>query len=625
MADDILDEVREEREQEQSGAESQDVPTPFGDYEGHRVGHITAQDEPIVVDRGDSHIRAFIDSTYRDDVRLGNYLRIPYPVSEEQDEEFSTSMLVGVINRLEYATVANITDKQDGGYRHEPGEQSFSYVAEIEPISTVTFDTDAGEDDSPFEQATVDKPPKPGCDVYLVEDEEFLRTALRIPHEGAFLGHMAVSGDRIPSEDSPLPYYLFNPNATDENENLGEPAIFRHAQVAGSTGSGKTHASKNILRQLATEKRYTIEVPPEEREQDNVDVQDERVRGLNVTVIDPEGEYVEMGDDPGDEEYTASFRDDLTEQNIRHGGILQDPDVDFEVFVPQIQDTNITHNNARSFSIPFEIVRTNRQLLYSSKPPERTRSAINRTISRYFRKCDDPDSAVGNPRPTYREFSQYAADLLADAETSPITENESVLIAARERIVDQYEYNRIFDHGADALTDLTQQMFAPGQVTVIPTDHLRGSTDRIVVSCLLAHVVENKIGSNVEYPHIKGTPMLLALDEAHEYISEANDPRERYLVSNFQQAAKRGRKDKFGLYIITQTPQDIDGEIRKQMNTRIYLGLERDVVESHDVFVPKEFKESVTQFNKGQMVVKQPDVRPVELVGLPVCLTLHNS
>ena len=100
MTDDILDEVRQEREQEQSEPESLDVPAPFGDYEGHRVGHITAQDEPIVVDRGDSHIRAFIDSTYRDDVRLGNYLRIPYPVSEDQDEEFSTSMLVGVINRL---------------------------------------------------------------------------------------------------------------------------------------------------------------------------------------------------------------------------------------------------------------------------------------------------------------------------------------------------------------------------------------------------------------------------------------------------------------------------------------------------------------------------------------------
>lgn len=622
MTDDILDEVRQERERDQDETDTGTVPSPFGDSEGHRVGHITAQDEPIVVDREDSYIRAFIDSSSRDDVRLGNYLRIPYPVSEEQGVDFPTSMLVGVINRLEYATVANITDKQDGGYRHEPGEQSFSYVAQIEPISTVTFDS--GDNDSSFEQVTVDKPPKPGCDVYLVEDEEFLRTALRIPHEGAFLGHMAVSGDRIPNEESPLPYYLFNPNATDGNEDLGEPAIFRHTQVAGSTGSGKTHASKNILRQLAAEKQYTIEVPPEEREEENVDVQDERIRGLNTTIIDPEGEYVEMGDDPTDDGYTAGFRDDLNAQNIRHGGIQQDPDIGFEVFVPQIADTNITHNNARSFGIPFEIVQTNRQLLYSSEPPERTRSAINQTISSYFRECNNRKSEYGDP-PTYREFSKYAKRLLADADDSPITENESVLIAARERIVDQYEYNRIFDHGTDSLTDLTQQMFAPEQVTVIPTDHLRGSTDRIVVSCLLAHIVQNKIGSNVDYPHIKGTPMLLALDEAHEYISEASDPRERYLVSNFQQAAKRGRKDKFGLYIITQTPQDIDGEIRKQMNTRIYLGLERDVVESHDVFVPKEFKESVTQFNKGQMVVKQPDVRPVELVGLPVCLTRHNS
>jgi len=83
--------------------------------------------------------------------------------------------------------------------------------------------------------------------------------------------------------------------------------------------------------------------------------------------------------------------------------------------------------------------------------------------------------------------------------------------------------------------------------------------------------------------------MLLSLDEAHEYLTTPSDlgSRSGYLVRKFRQAAKRGRKDKFGLYIITQTPQDIDEDVRKQMNTRIYLGLERDVVESHDVFVPE--------------------------------------
>jgi len=612
MSENALDEIQEKRDDGDDETDTAaEIPAPFGADEGQRIGHVTAQDEPIVVDREESCVRVFVDSDTRESVRLGDYLRVPYPAGPGADHP--TAMLVGVIARLEYETVADITDKRDGGYHNPPGEQSFAYVARIDPISTVEFDSSDADD--PLRQATVDKPPKPGADAYLVENEAFLRTALRIPHDGAFVGHMAVSGDRIPSEDDPLPYYLFNPNATDENEDAGEPTVFRHLQVAGSTGQGKTHASKNVLRQLATEKRYTIEVPPEERDAATTDIQDERVRGLNATGIDPEGEYVEMGDDPEDDGYADRIPGNA--QDIRHGGIADDPDVGFEIFVPYVEDTNIDHNNAEAFGIPFELVRTNRQLLYSSKPPERTRSAINDVISNYFRQ--------ENGTPTYDAFSTYAERMLAD-DNDAVTEMDSVKIAARERIVDKYDYKRIFDHGTQSLTDLTQRMFAPSQVTVIPTDHLRGQTDRIVVSCLLAHIVGNKVGSNVDYPHIKGTPLLLALDEAHEYLTgEGSDPRENYLVRNFQQAAKRGRKDKFGLYIITQTPQDINDDVRKQMNTRIYLGLERDVVDSHDVYVPDEFEDAVTQFNKGQMVVKQPNVRPVEIAGLPVCLTRHTN
>jgi len=135
-----------------------DAPAPFGDHNGERVGHITAQDNPIVVDREESVIRAFVDSDSREGVRLGNYLRIPYAPLE--DEEYSRAMLVGVIKRLEYATIADINDKQDGGYANPPGEHSFSYVAQIEPISIVEFDETDTENQ--FTQATVDKPPKPG-------------------------------------------------------------------------------------------------------------------------------------------------------------------------------------------------------------------------------------------------------------------------------------------------------------------------------------------------------------------------------------------------------------------------------------------------------------------------------
>jgi hypothetical protein len=618
-----LDDARaeDERDSEEATDETQlkDAPAPFGDHDGERVGHVTAQDNPIVVDREESIIRAFVDSDSREGVRLGNYLRIPYAPLE--DEEYPRAMLVGVIKRLEYATIADINDKQDGGYANPPGEHSFSYVAQIEPISIVEFDETDTENQ--FTQATVDKPPKPGANTYLVENRAFLRSALRLPDRGVFLGHMAVSGDRIPTEEEPLPYYMFNPNATDGNKDEGEPAIFRHTQVAGSTGQGKTHGSKNILRNLSTGKEYSIEVPPEEQDGENVDVVEDRQRALNVTVIDPEGEYVEMGDDPDPETqadyYEDEFQEMLEEQNILHGGLdSPDSNVDFGVYVPNINDTHPSHPNCTEFSIPFELVRRNRQLLYKSSPPDRTKDAINDLITEYFHNHNAPY--------TYSEFSNFAENMLAEDEDS-ITENGSVKTAARERLVDQYEFNRVFDNGDQSLFDLTNEMFSPGKVTIIPTDHLRGSTDRLVVSCLLAHVVTNKIGSDVEFPHIKGTPMLLSLDEAHEYLITPSDlgSRSGYLVRKFRQAAKRGRKDKFGLYIITQTPQDIDEDVRKQMNTRIYLGLERDVVESHDVFVPKEFKEAVTQFNKGQMVVKQPDVRAVEIKGLPACLTHHSN
>lgn len=591
-------------------------PVPFGSSdESMRVGHVTVQDESIILDReddGDTHIAAFIDSDEREAVRLGNYIRIPY--APDGPEDISQKMLFGVIERLEYHSVTDIRDKQDGGYRNDPGEQSFAYVGTIDPISVVEYDR-AGDPDDPLERSTVDQPPKPGASVYLVEDENFLCTGLQMPTEGVFMGDMAVSGDVIPDEDNPLAYNLFNPNATDGNGANGEPAIFRHTQVAGSTGSGKTHASKNNIRQLVSGKEYTIEVPPEERDRHGID-QDERVRGLNCTIIDPENEYVQMRD--GNPDLPDSVRNEYENRGINTGGFERDPEIDCDVYVPQVAGTNEPNiDGAREFAIPFALARFNKQLLYAASPGGRTRQAINDTIDIYFGELDDWMEA------TYEAFSDRAAELL-DPDSTAITDQSSVKTAARERLVDRTEYHRIFDQCDRTLFDLTGRMFEPHTVTVVPTGHLRGSIDRLVVSCLLAHIVKNKIGSDVLFPQIKGTPMLLALDEAHEYLSSTDDPREGTLVRNFRQAAKRGRKDLFGLYLITQTPQDIDEEVRKQMNTRIYLGLERNVVESHDVYVPKEFESQVTQFSKGQAVIKQPDVRAVEIRGLPYCLTKHE-
>jgi len=62
----------------------------------------------------------------------------------------------------------------------------------------------------------------------------------------------------------------------------------------------------------------------------------------------------------------------------------------------------------------------------------------------------------------------------------------------------------------------------------------------------------------------------------------------------------------------------------KQINTNIFLGLKQDVVD--DVAsIPGEFKAALPNFQKGQAVIKAPDVEAVEVVGLPYCLTKHSN
>jgi DNA helicase HerA-like ATPase len=95
-------------------------------------------------------------------------------------------------------------------------------------------------------------------------------------------------------------------------------------------------------------------------------------------------------------------------------------------------------------------------------------------------------------------------------------------------------------------------------------------------------------------------------------------------VGKAREAAKQGRKDKLGLMMITQNPDDIDGEVLKQTNTNIFLHLREEVIE--DVAsIPRGYKRDIPKISKGQAVIKAPDVEAVEVVGLPDCLTRHDS
>lgn len=564
------------------------------------LGHVALKDSELFVGRSEMQIVAYIDQRERDGLRVGNYVCIPYPDATTAANE--DEVLLAAIDRLEYRPITEINDWVDGGGYSDFGEQNLAYVAHLDPIAIVEHD----RLEDTLTRQTVDRPPKPGEDVHLIEDEEVLRIGLNIPNEGIYIGDMAVSGDLIPNDNNPLTYLLSNPNSTDGTADEGEPAIFRHVLVAGSTGKGKTHFSKNILRQCAVSKQYPIEVPPEEQEAFGID-DDIRHRYLNLFVIDPEDEYVEMRDDNPD--LSPEKARELEDKGVAVGGL----DDDLQVFAPVTANSQPTLDDIRTFGIPFSVVENRPQLLLSSRPKDPTFNAIRNVLNAYFGRFDD-DS---DDEPTYNDFETWL-ELNGDQ----IVDNDNILAAVERRVTGPI-YDRVFDHGTTSLDEYTNDMFNRGQVTVVPTGHLRGETEKLVLLALMTHIVENKIDTGVEHPQIKGTPLLLCVDEAHEYLSSTDRPREQYLVQNFRQAAKRGRKDKFGLYMVTQNPQDIDDEILKQTNTRIYLGLQPEVVER--IRIPADYEDQIVTFDKGQAVVDAPDVRPVEVQGLDVCVTNHSN
>lgn len=617
--DDTIKEVEDVLDNEDNGDKestmqnsNKNKPVPFvnpipdkNDY----LGHIVAQDTGLKVGRDHNLVFAAIHPDKLDDIEVGDYVRVPYYRPDKENDKNVTQQLLASVKSVSHSTALedrHLTSADSFG------SEQYMLIAELSPISQISFDSSES-----LEPNFVSRPPLPTVKIDSVNSNEFLRCGLEIPLDGIYVGDMSVNGTRVPSESNPLEYYLFNPNA--ENEQSGEPSIFRHVLVSGSTGTGKTHTSKNILRQFAKCEPYRIDIPADEQENEN---KSERERPLNITIIDPEDEYTELGEDPIDENLERAKKLASERKGLEYGAIGDE--TDFKIFAPCTGDSSTKEldtgsNEVIDFGIPFEIVKKHKELMMPDDPQGPTRHLIKDTINTYFRE--------NGPHYSYSNFSQWFTQEYKDILEAKDKFSDSIVNAASRRITDRREYRAVFDKTSnDFVSDeLNQKMFKSNQVSVITTGHLRGETQNLVIQAMSSYIVENKISSNPHSNLIKGTPLVLALDEAHEYVSEPQTTREISIVNKFRRAARRGRKDKFGLYFISQNPADIDGEVRNQINTKIYLQLDRRVVEESDVFVPPEFTSVLPQFDKGQMIVVQPDVQPVEIMGLDTCLTKHSK
>ncbi|WP_226005573.1 ATP-binding protein [Natrinema salinisoli] len=563
-------------------------PTPV-EPSGEDVGIGTicvSQGLRIAEDGDETTLRAYVTRGNRSSVRIGSYLLAPYP-----DGETLFCRIVG----LEYAQQYHADDATEIHARRamrsdEIDEADYKFVANLEPVAVLY------EDDGELKRRMTDRVPKPQTVIRQADDTEEIKTGLKMPDDGVFLGHLSVGGEKVRTAATPptIDYRL------KDDYDAGDPLVFRHSLIAGGTGSGKTHGAKNILRQyLADDRTYPMD--------------DGREVSPAVVQFDPQDEYAQMHDDNPD--LDSDFARRLEREGIAYGG-----HDDTTAFIPKVGSASYAAGHHRAeqveFTIPFSMVHDNPWLVAGSGLNDNQYGALTSVLLPRFRKQYGSSG-------TYEEFTTFLDDPALREELDESGRvHEATFDAVRRRVLG---FGHVFDQDARPITDLVHDFVRPGGLTVVPTYHINDSraTETIVLA-VSSLIIDQKLSNDPDYDRVKETPLVLGMDEAHNFLTDADSVQAGKVISKFTEAAKQGRKERLGLFLITQDPQDIHDAVFKQINTTVVLNLgDEDAIKS--VNIPSNLESKVPYMEKGQMVVYSPDnSEPVELIGLPKCLTRHG-
>ncbi|WP_254535559.1 ATP-binding protein [Halomarina litorea] len=550
-------------------------------------------------DERDTCLKAYVTVSNRTDVRIGSYLVAQYPdgAAGAANQERTSGHADGErlfcrITALEYAQEFQSDDATEIHARRAMrsrgiDEQDYKFMATLDPVAVLY------EQDGELRRRMTDRVPKPETVVRQATDATEIKTGLKMPEEGVFLGHLAVGGQKVRTAAEPptIDYRL------KDDYDSGDPLVFRHTLVAGGTGSGKTHAAKNVLRQYLGR---------------TYEMSDGRSPATAVVQFDPQDEYAQMHDDNPD--VTAEDETRYEREGIRHGGYD-----DTVAFVPKVGDATYaaSHHRARQveFTVPFSMVRDNPWLVAGSSLNDNQYGALMELLNRFFRQHGDSG--------TYREFTSFLDDpgLKEELDESGRV-HEATYDAVKRRV---FGFNDVFDQDAPALTDQIHEFVRPGGLTVVPTYHISSARAKeAVVLAASSLLIDQKLSNDPRYDRIKDTPLVVGMDEAHNFLTDAESVQARKVISKFTEAAKQGRKERLGLFLITQDPQDIADPVFKQVNTTVVLNLgDEDAIRS--VNIPATLESKVPYMEKGQMVVYSPDnSEPVEIIGLSNCLTRHG-
>jgi DNA helicase HerA-like ATPase len=129
----------------------------------------------------------------------------------------------------------------------------------------------------------------------------------------------------------------------------------------------------------------------------------------------------------------------------------------------------------------------------------------------------------------------------------------------------------LFDNPKATLLD-ARQMLQPGRVTIIDlSDSESTVVNNLVISELLREVQRQQEEAYQEAEDMgrEPTPVVVMIEEAHEFLSSARIARMPILHQQVARIAKRGRKRWLGLVFITQLPQHLPDEMLGLVNNYI--------------------------------------------------------
>ena len=560
-------------------------------FSSEAFGIVTTGIDPLEITPSGAVITGYITSARRNEIRLGTYVVVPY---ENEEKLFSR---VGKLQYRQEFVVDDATEihsRRMLSARASPiNEADYKFLACLDPLCILYRKTDGA-----LTRRMADRIPRPNTPILPVTDRLEVQTGLNIPEEGIFLGHLSVGGELVKTHSEPetVAYYLRN------DYSMGDPLIFRHMLICGSTGTGKTFLSKNILRQFMTENnRYRLRSSP-----------DKARKNPCLVIMDPQDEYSQLFED--NETLTEEDKFRFESENVTHGRVQST-----KAFVAKVDGQKYPGDKSRAeqieFTIPFSLVEHNSWLIAAAGMSELQFIGLEVLLGDFFKS--------GVPH-TYLNFINHIDN---EGTRSYYVDSGKLHESSYDGIVRRVKsrfFSKVFDQDATSITNILDKIFKPGQISVFPTEYISAPRIRdLIVLTIMSLIVDNKL-STTGIDSIKETPIILALDEAHRYLSKANGEHARLIISRFADAARQGRKEALGLFLITQDPQDIDDTVFKQVNTKLILNLNNDAAIT-SLKVPKEYERRIPYLKKGQMIIHSPDNSDiVEIVGLSNCVVRHR-